>query len=168
MKKLIILCGIPGAGKSTFITNHKQYFGATVKVVSRDAIRFSLVKEDEDYFSREKEVWTTFISEIKAGLDSVETTVADATHLNEASRLKLIRALNTSLKGVDIIPIVINAGYEIAVTQNERRSGTRSYVPTTVIRNMANSFTTPTFDEYNYKTIYIYEANKKIIIRERA
>ena len=78
-----------------------------------------------------------------------------------------LRALNTSLKGVDIIPIVINAGYEIAVAQNERRSGTRSYVPTTAIRNMANSFTIPTFDEYNYKTIYIYKANKKIIIRER-
>lgn len=167
MKKLIVLCGIPGAGKSTFISNHRQYFGATVKVVSRDAIRFSLVKEGEDYFSREKEVWTTFISEIKAGLASVETTVADATHLNEASRLKLIRALNTSLKDVDIVPIVINVGYELAVAQNERRSGTRSYVPITAIRNMANSFTIPTFDEYDYKTIYIYEPNKKITVQER-
>lgn len=167
MKKLIILCGIPGSGKSTFIVKNHNLFGATVKVVSRDVIRFSLIKEDEEYFSKEKDVWKKFIAEIRNGISENEVTVADATHLNEASRLKLINALGGSLKDVDIIPIALNVGYELAAARNENRVGTRAYVPPATIRNMSNNFTIPTFEEYNYKTIYIYEPNKKIIIRER-
>lgn len=166
-KKLILMCGIPASGKSTFISKHKEYFGETVKVVSRDAIRFSLLKEGDDYFSKENATWSIFVSEIKEGLASVEVTIADATHLNKASRLKIIRALGSSLRDIDVIPIVFDMGYDIAVAQNESRLGTRAYVPPTVIRNMANRFTIPTFDEYDYKTIYIYKPEQKIIIRER-
>lgn len=168
MRKLIILIGIPGAGKSTFIKNHKNFFGATVKVVSRDDIRFSLVKENEEYFSKEREVWANYIADIKNSLEINETTIADATHLNAASRLKLINALGKSLKNVEVIPIVLKVDYELAAAQNENRIGTRSYVPPTAIRNMSKNFIMPSFEEYDYKAIYIYEPNKKAIIRERS
>ena len=55
--KLYVICGVPGTGKSTFCKNHLTMFGDDVKYVSRDDIRFSIVKEDEEYFEEQKEQW---------------------------------------------------------------------------------------------------------------
>ena len=49
-KQLIIMCGAPGSGKSTYIEKHFISFPGYTKVVSRDQIRFSILKDDEDYF----------------------------------------------------------------------------------------------------------------------
>ena len=57
MANLFIMMGAPGAGKSTFIKNLKGESGIPI---SRDQIRFSMVKEDEPYFSKEKEVYKEF------------------------------------------------------------------------------------------------------------
>ena len=59
--KLYVICGVPGTGKSTFCKNHLTMFGDNVKYVSRDDIRFSIVKENEEYFSHETEVFNKFI-----------------------------------------------------------------------------------------------------------
>ena len=64
-KNLWMMCGIPGAGKSTWISNNKNFFSGSINVVSRDKIRFALLDEGEDYFSRENDVWSNFISEAK-------------------------------------------------------------------------------------------------------
>ena len=53
MKKLYVMCGGPGSGKSTWIKKNLPTFKGYTKVVSRDEIRFSLVKEGEEYFSKE-------------------------------------------------------------------------------------------------------------------
>ena len=60
-KTLYVMVGIPGSGKSTFINTHCQ---SDWKIVSRDQVRFSIVREDEEYFSKEKKVFKTFIEEI--------------------------------------------------------------------------------------------------------
>lgn len=52
MATLYVICGIPGSGKSTWIKNHTS----SEILVSRDAIRFDMVKEDEPYFSDRKSV----------------------------------------------------------------------------------------------------------------
>ena len=48
--KIIGIAGGTGSGKSTFIHEYRELTDA---VISRDAIRFSIVKEDEDYFAKE-------------------------------------------------------------------------------------------------------------------
>ena len=58
---LYLMCGIPGSGKSTWIKQNKIESDA---VISRDVVRFSLVKEHEEYFSKETEVFYTFIDQI--------------------------------------------------------------------------------------------------------
>ena len=147
-KKLVIMCGAPGLGKSTFIQNHRAGLGQSYKIVSRDEIRFSLVKENEEYFSHEDEVWETFISQINNGLHDKDITIADATHLNRNSRQKLLNALDQDcLKDAEIIAIVMRSSLKKALTQNENRKGTRSYVPESAIRNMYNSFTMPKKNE---------------------
>ena len=48
MKKLYLMIGIPGSGKSTWARNRKDGI-----IVSRDAIRCSFLKDGENYFSKE-------------------------------------------------------------------------------------------------------------------
>ena len=146
--RLIIMCGAPGLGKSTWVKNHEKSFGEKYRIVSRDTIRFSTVKEEEEYFSHEDAVWNIFVNEINNGLSNNETVIADATHLNYQSRNKLLSAIdNDILKNTEIIAVVIKGSVKKALVQNENRKGTRSYVPETVIRNMYHSFRMPKFDE---------------------
>ena len=148
-----------GSGKSTWIKEHLHAFPGYTKVVSRDDIRFTLVKECEEYFSKEKEVFNTYIEEIKDGLRYCDTTVADATHLNEASRNKLLRALGSALQDVEVDAVVIKAKLETALNQNENRKDTRSYVPRSQIRRMYSQQTLPSFEE-GFEKIYVYQADK--------
>lgn len=143
-KNLIMMCGAPGLGKSTWIQNHLNTFGSSYKIVSRDNIRFSLVSKDEDYFSHEDEVWNIFISQIKEGLKENDIVIADATHLNFWSRKKLLNAIGKkNLEDIEIIIIVMRGSVQKALNQNENRKGTRSYVPEAVIRNMYKNFSMP-------------------------
>ena len=61
-KTLIMLCGCPGSGKSTWTQQYKE--NKKVVIISRDEIRFRLVSEKEEYFSKETQVFNIFISEI--------------------------------------------------------------------------------------------------------
>lgn len=54
MSTLYILCGPSGCGKSTWRNEFIKDYNNRIHYVSRDEIRFSLVKEGEDYFSKGK------------------------------------------------------------------------------------------------------------------
>lgn len=141
--KLYIMCGVPGSGKSTFA---KLYFPEAL-YISRDEIRFALVKEDEEYFSKEDEVYNLFINKIKNGLNEGKNVIADATHLNQYSRLKLVKSLGINPKDTEIVIIFMNVPLKECIARNEKRKGTRSYVPIPAIIRMSKNLRTPTFDE---------------------
>ena len=44
---LIIMCGVPGAGKDYQIMNHKFFENLRANVVSRDTIRFNMLQDFE-------------------------------------------------------------------------------------------------------------------------
>lgn len=155
--KLYLMCGIPGSGKSTYLKTH---FSQPPKVISRDEIRFSIVKEDEEYFSHENEVYAEFISQIKEALKFEREVFADATHLNETSRAKTLRALGASLKDVEVNVIWVRVPVEVAIQQNENRKGTRAYVPRSVIRRMYSQMTKPSKEE-GFDHIYVFENGKE-------
>ena len=149
MKKLIMMMGIPGAGKSTwakkFVASQPE---GEVIYISRDEIRNSFVKPGaENYFSKENSVYGTFVKKIKDGLAENKTVIADATHINEASRSKLLRALGISLKDCTVEIVYLHVHTQKALIQNENRIHTRGYVPRGVIRRMSNQITEPTFEE---------------------
>lgn len=145
-KKLYLLAGCPGAGKSYWIQNHLSSFHGHTKVVSRDEIRFSFLKEDDEYFSKENIVYSTFIEEIKDGLLNYDNTIADATHLNIPSRAKLLNALGNAIKNIEVIIITFETPLAVCLNRNEKREG-RSKVPRSVVRRMFYSFEMPTFEE---------------------
>lgn len=164
MSKLIIMCGIPGSGKSTWAKAHMS--PVFDEYVSRDEIRFRLVTEGEPYFSREDDVFKIFCQRIDMGLRSGATVWADATHLNMKSRLKLL--YNLKYKPTEIEIVWMNTDYETAIERNEKRAGTRSYVPPEVIKNMLYSMAPPEFkeDKFVYKTIYEITPNQEVVVRK--
>lgn len=158
-KKVYLMCGPAGGGKSTWIREH-----ATPGVsahISRDRIRFSMVKEDEYYFSRENEVYMEFTRQIMKAItcEWIEEVYVDATHLTKKSREKLVREIDNVCIPFDLIAVIIKPELEQCIAQNAQRSG-REFVPETVIRNMYESFQHPLNDDLYYK--YIIENNEII------
>ena len=159
MAKLFLMCGIPGSGKSTWAKNHLH---KNAQYVSRDDIRFSYIAEGEEYFSREGEVWETFVKTINTNLELGYDTFADATHINPASRKKL---LNQIKNYESVEAIFIDTPLSIALERNELRKDTERYVPRSVIRRMSSQLEEPTFLE-GFSAIYVVRPDTKIEIRK--
>ena len=152
--KLYVMCGVPGSGKSTAAKAYYTKHSSTTKLVSRDDIRFSLLKDNESYFKYEKQVFNIFIKEIKSGLKNGYDVIADATHLNHHSRSKLLRSLGNSIKNIEIIAVVIKQPLEICLKQNKNRKGTKFFVPENALKDMYENFEVP-FEEEGFKTIIL-------------
>lgn len=91
-KKLILLCGISGSGKSTFASNNVQNHPEKYVIVNRDKIRELLFGYTEEtiyeYYDRkdfnklEKQVTKYEDTIIREGLAEDKTVIVDATHLS--------------------------------------------------------------------------------------
>ena len=150
-KNLWLLVGIPGSGKSTWV--REQLNSECKHWISRDAIRFEVVQEGEEYFSKEKKVFGLFASAVQADIDSnfITDIYVDATHLNEASREKLLGRLK-NLDKVNINAVLFNIPLEVCLERNAQRTG-RACVPETAIRNMYKNLTDPAYDKRQYDKI---------------
>ena len=142
MPILYIMCGPSGCGKTTWVHTNMQ----DTMYVSRDTIRFRYLKEGEDYFAHEKEVFKTFIAEIVSRLKIGCDVIADATHLTVFSRRKLTQAIDMYTTDYKIIYVVFNVSADTCVARNANRTG-RANVPENIIRNMCRDFRAPTKDE---------------------
>ena len=141
---LYILCGPSGCGKSTWAFDFIK--DNDIRWVSRDDIRFSMLKEDEKYFTHEKEVFKKFVNTITATLIDDFDVIADATHLNKISRYKLTRAIDERIKNYKIVYVVFYATLETCLKQNSNRGG-RERVPEKIIEQMFEDFQTPELAE---------------------
>lgn len=156
MADLYLMCGVPGAGKSTFLKNHIKE--NNTKVISRDKIRFSIVKPDEEYFSHEDKVLEIFWKQINEALATGKDTFVDQTSLTPRARKWLLQ----HVEGYTYANIVwIDESLETCLERNEMRRGTRAYVPENVIRRMYNQFIEPSLDEgFDYIFHYNSKENK--------
>ena len=155
---LWILSGIPGSGKSYFAKNVLMT-DDTWYYVSRDEVRYSMVGPEEKYFSKENQVFDEFCDRIiyACGCDEFHNIIADATHINEASRLKLLKRL--SLEGVNIFCVSFNTPFKVCVERNKARKG-RQCVPEEVLKKMWNSRSTPNFDNFKYAGVLEVKYNE--------
>ena len=147
-----MLAGIPGSGKSTWLRTH---LGDGDAYVSRDEVRFSIISDDEDYFAHETEVFDKFVAEIEENLNKGLRVFADATHINWASRRKLLERIHDK-DNIDIDVYVFKTPLETCLERNEQRTG-RAVVPRSVIRRMGGQMTHPLSDPFKYhmmKNIY--------------
>ena len=149
MNNLYLMVGAQGSGKSTYAREFREEHTPSPIIVSRDAIRFSMVKDGSPYFSKEKAVFKEFIREINEGLDKGDV-IADATHINEVSRMKLINKVDLSKCKVSCI--VVNTDETTAIKRNHLREG-RARVPDSVISENYARFTHPKTDKFHYDKI---------------
>lgn len=160
-KILYLMSGPPGCGKSTWIQKQIDAKGGTW--ISRDAIRFSLIEEGDDYFAYEDQVFETFIDSIQAAIDNPLgfDIYVDATHLNKTARNKVLKQLD--LSEVDEINCVFfKIDSETCVERNEQRTGL-ARVPRSVIRRMWHTHTMPDADENFNKIIIIDKEGNEVV-----
>lgn len=145
MPKLYIMCGPSGVGKTTWAHNFINE-NLDMRYVSRDEVRYSMIKDDEEYFSHEKEVFKEFVAIITEALIDGFDVIADATHLNEFSRRKLTQAIDMRFTDYEIIYVVVSLGYDECAKRNASREG-RARVPETALKNMYRDFRFPSKNE---------------------
>ncbi len=155
MGNLYLMCGCPGAGKSTFLKN-KVKKDENLVIVSRDKIRFSIVKPNEEYFSHEDEVLKEFWKQINTALAENKDVLVDQTSLTPKSRKYLL----DHVTGYTYANIIwINEDLKTCLERNEKRKGTRSYVPRGTIRRMYFQFVEPSLSE-GFDYIFYYNSKE--------
>lgn len=154
-KCLLVLVGIPGSGKSTWA---KEFLEDSRKgiIISRDAIRFSMLKDTDNYFRYEREVFAEYINQLNTSLhnDEYDWVIADATHISAASRQKLFNNLEVP-ENVQVVYAVFTTALNTCIERNKNRTG-RSHVPTTAIVNMYNTMSDPALDKSLGKAHVVY------------
>ena len=161
MASLVLMMGVPGSGKTTYA---KKMMGDYDIYVSRDEIRFGLVKEDEPYFSKEDEVLQTFIRTINDALPIAQRyVIADATHLNMGSRAKILKNLHNKPDSIYVVYVAVSL--QTALERNAQREG-RALVPESSIKNMYKSISLPRKEEGIDMTLWLNEdgTTKEVII----
>ena len=144
-------------GKSYWAHHHLK---STDKYISRDEIRFSFLKDEDEYFARENEVFDEFIKQINNSLMIYDNVFADATHLNFASRNKTISRINVPVDEINVV--FLDTPLDICIERNAKREG-RKFVPETVIKNMHKSIKFPEKEE-GINKVYIVKDNNPIQI----
>lgn len=135
-KNLYLCVGVPGSGKSYWVNNRVASSPNNSVVISRDAVRFSLVAETEEYFSREDEVFNLFVDKVNEAIasDRFDNIYVDATHITEKSRAKILKRLK--LDNVKLIAVNFKIPLRTCLNQNNLRTG-RAVVPQSVVSRMA-------------------------------
>lgn len=156
MKKIFMMSGIPGSGKSYWAKKDTKGKIRTC-IVSRDDIRFSFLNNSDNYFAREDEVFDKWIDTINELINDIDTTdiYLDATHLNDVSRFKTLSQLELA-KVDEIILVIMDTPLETCLKRNSTRVG-RRFVPEDVIKRMYKSFKPYTENELFTGTIHLKE-----------
>lgn len=152
---LIMMCGIPGSGKSTFAKQMIEN-DENIVYISRDVIRFSLIKPNEKYFSKEKEVKQTYFKQLRENLIKGKTVIADATHLSPKSRQALISGIGYNK--MQVTAVWFDVPLEVCLKRNSQRAG-RERVPEKTITDMFYNKQKPikTVERYIHRIITVDE-----------
>ena len=161
MARLIVLSGIPGTGKSTFAKKRLIQYS---NYISRDEIRFNLLRAGEDYFAHERQVWAEYIAHIADLLNEGKDVIADSTNLSKKSRKKLFNDLDLFVNKDFTIEIYsFKVPIQIALARNAHRER-RERVPDDVLRKMEKSFIFPSYEE-DSRIQVIFEVNENEEVR---
>lgn len=122
-----------------------------------------MLENGDNYFAKEKQVFKEFCKQVDNALQSYNNVIADATHLNSASRNKILKSIKNKIDEINVI--FIDTPLDIALERNAKRTG-RELVPEEVIKNMYNSLVLPDDSEGINKLYIVDNATQKIKIIE--
>ena len=137
MPKLIMLCGLPGSGKSMYAEKLK---GEGYIIHSSDKIREELGDVNDQ--SRNIDVFTILYRRIKSDLNNGKSVCFDATNLKRKRRIAFLRELKKITCEKECI--LVATPFEECLKQNNNRE---RKVPDEVIWRMFKSFQMPCIQE---------------------
>lgn len=110
------LCGLVGAGKSTYAKQYEKE--NVVKVFSSDEYREKICGDRKDQTKNDK-VFKALYADIRAALENGEDCIFDATNCTIKDRLRALKAI----EGVDCVKIVsvISTDAESCIKRNKNR-----------------------------------------------
>lgn len=147
-KKVIITCGIPGSGKTTWKNKFLKESGTEFVTIHPDSIRKELTGSEEDQ-SKNVEVFELAFSRLNASLKEGKSVIFDSCAQNKERRRRIIAiAKNNNAK---ILVVVFNISLELAKTRNSMRD---RVVPEFVLDKMHGSWQEPSLSEGIDEIIY--------------
>ena len=161
MNYLIMFCGVPGSGKSTEarrMTGSLAARNLTVEHISCNELRFSMISDESEYFSKEKEVFSKFVEKMNNSLNKNDCTIIDATHISKASRAKILQRVEDP-DNVRLLVLYLTTPLDVCIQQNDLRTG-KERVPHEVIEKMAKQFEDPTekeFAGFGFDSVEVWE-----------
>ena len=150
MANLYMMVGLPGSGKSTYAKDTLLKAHPDWGYVSRDEVRYEMINDQAHYFDREGDVYREFCNRIEMYLLRGQNVIADATHLNKASRAKLMKNLHTQPD--KYCAVYIDTPFDACMARNGARQGI-THVPEQMMFNMKRKLTMPSHEE-GFDTIY--------------
>lgn len=136
--KFVILCGLPGSGKSTWTKSHTMK--GIYHVVSSDEWRKRLYG-DESIQGNPDEVFAKVHDEIDNAVKANENIILDATNISRKNRMLALQRIPNSYEKNCVI---VWARIETCIERDSKRSRT---VGKNVIDRMAKNFQVPYYDE---------------------
>lgn len=140
MKKLEILIGVAGTGKSTYVKSHQN-----VKIFESDQYRLNLfgtlsLQEPEHH----DEVFSAMHDDLYSYIRNNESyhIIYDATNLNNKSRHILYRHLKRLDKNIEIVDVIFFNDRQTLVDRNLNREKEKQ-VPIDVVKQMYQSLKIP-------------------------
>lgn len=133
MPDLIILAGLPGAGKSTFA---KTFFEYKYAIISSDDIRKRLAGSLREAHEQQLKPWDVFYQEIASRLRHRVDVVADATFLTPRHRRRALGVAEAH--GADT-HLILFQNHDVAMDRNADRAEA-DRVPDTVMDGMLDLY----------------------------
>lgn len=155
---LYIMSGLPSSGKTTFAKERLNNSPNNTVYISRDEIRESLLKDSDDYWSKEKEVYSIFWNRINDCLKNkkYKNIYVDATHATVQSRAYLLEHLN--IEPDTFVQIICMATpLDICLKREKARKRKFNSVSNMdeVIESMYENMEKPSYYEGFHRIIYV-------------
>jgi len=139
MQKFIMMCGLPGSGKSTYAK--KNFVGENIVYLSSDELREELLGDENNQEENNKvfeEMERRTISALKSG----KSVVYDACNTSYKKRMHLLKQIKRY--GARKVCVVVYTDLEDCYKRNAKR---KRQVPTWAIDKMLKSFYFPQYFE---------------------
>jgi len=156
MKRLVLLCGVAGSGKSTYIKNHNPYNGAHILEcdIYRKKVTGSFRIMPKDTY---KEVYDVVIEDAKKLCEENKNIdiIIDSTFITKSRREYFVK----KLPGFDSYELMIfhTSDPKINLKKNKMRDKEK-WVPDDVVVEMRNKYEAPDDEEKKfYNSINVIE-----------
>jgi len=154
--KGIIMVGVSGSGKSTWVNSHKEYIVCSTDFVIEQLAEKMGISYTEafNYIQNKKKfdyITTKFFEKIHECILNDKDFVIDRTHLKRNIRISLINELKTFAiengKHLELFAVSFELPKTTIFERLKNREKTGKFIPKEVILEQINSFDIPTTDE---------------------